>query len=198
MVEELREDEVTTLFGVSARTLIRFSEAGYLQPRKDASGMLFYKRSELCDLFTPGRREDEPEEEVIEIMTATASPTPAPESVQPSTLNVEKQAVTQPTSDVEERERLKHLVSLHERLLEQQEREIADLKEQRSWLQRRVEQLEQKAEKDQILLMTELQTVRQLVHQKRGLFDVVREWFTPPQLPASSQVDGDKQQRSGG
>lgn len=59
--------------------------------------------------------------------------------------------------------RLKSLVQLLERLLEQKEAELAEVKKERNWLRVRVEKQEDKADRDQMLLLTELRTVSALI-----------------------------------
>lgn len=59
--------------------------------------------------------------------------------------------------------KLRNVISLQEKLLDTKDAEIADLKGQRDWLRARVEKLEEKSDRDQILLLSETQTIRKLI-----------------------------------
>jgi predicted site-specific integrase-resolvase len=59
--------------------------------------------------------------------------------------------------------RLKNIIKAHETLLDARDAEVQDLKDQREWLKARVERLEEKGERDQILLLSEAQTIRKLI-----------------------------------
>jgi hypothetical protein len=48
-------------------------------------------------------------------------------------------------------------------LIETKDAEIADLKNQRAWLQQRIEKLEQQSDRDRLLLLSESHTIKQLV-----------------------------------
>lgn len=71
-----------------------------------------------------------------------------------------------PSDSEHEVTRLKHQIDLLERLLESRDRELADIRRQREWLEERIEKLEQKGEREQLLLLSETQMVRQLVMQQ--------------------------------
>ncbi|MCB0310751.1 MAG: hypothetical protein KDD42_05930 [Bdellovibrionales bacterium] len=47
----ISENEATTIAGVTARTLMRFAEAGYLQTECDNDGLRLYAKSEVQELF---------------------------------------------------------------------------------------------------------------------------------------------------
>lgn len=85
-----------------------------------------------------------------------------------------------------ELERLKNLISIQEKMLDGKEDEIADLKNQRAWLRERIERLEEKGERDQILLLSETQTIRSLISYQENKRSPVRqllEWmgFSKPE-----------------
>lgn len=74
---------------------------------------------------------------------------------------------------------------MHERLLLIREEEIRSLKEEREWLRTRVEKLEEKGARDQLLLLSETQTIKALVtiqEQRRSPVRQALEWlgFIPP------------------
>lgn len=81
---------------------------------------------------------------------------------------------------INELERLQNLISIQEKMLDSKEDEIADLKNQRSWLRERIERLEEKGERDQILLLSETQTLRSLIayhENKRSPVRQLLEWI---------------------
>lgn len=89
--------------------------------------------------------------------------------------------------------RQKHLLELHERLLELREKQIADLKEQRDWLQKRVERFEEKSERDQILLVSETQTIRKLIslqEERKSNLRLALEWLGLAKPHESRKVGG--------
>ena len=69
---------------------------------------------------------------------------------------------------------------LQDKLLEARESEIKDLKEQREWLQQRVERMEEKANRDQVLLLTETQILTKMIslrENKKGAIQKAIEWL---------------------
>ena len=80
----------------------------------------------------------------------------------------------------QELSRLRNLNDLQEKLLDARERELHDLREQRDWLRSRLESLEEKSKRDQVLLLAEAQTVRQLIavnERRRSPLRATLEWF---------------------
>ena len=97
----------------------------------------------------------------------------------------------------EEIQRLKNLVSLQERILDMKESEIQDLRSQRDWLKTRVEKLEEKGDRDQVLLLSETQALRQLIGLQQKRPSAIRsllEWLglgnseTMPVLPSNQDI----------
>lgn len=90
--------------------------------------------------------------------------------------------------------KLRNVVSLQEKLLDLREEEVRNLKGERDWLRSRIERLEEKNERDQLLLLAETQTVRQLVtlqQRKRSGVIVALEWlgFKSPSQPQGQPID---------
>ncbi len=80
----------------------------------------------------------------------------------------------------EETERLRNLVNLQERILDMKDCELQDLRSQRDWLRTRVEKLEEKGDRDQVLLLSETQAIRQLIgiqQKPRSSMRTLLEWF---------------------
>jgi hypothetical protein len=77
-------------------------------------------------------------------------------------------------------ERLRNLLAIQERMLDAKDDEIADLKNQRAWLRQRIEKQEEKSDRDQILLLSETQTIRTILAYKesrKSPFRQVLEWI---------------------
>jgi hypothetical protein len=77
------------------------------------------------------------------------------------------------------------------------ESEVQDLRSQRDWLKARVEKLEEKGDRDQVLLLSETQAIRQLIglQQKRpSALRNLLEWLglgnseTMPALPSNQDI----------
>jgi TolA-binding protein len=99
----------------------------------------------------------------------------------------EVESRNQPAGDDELR-KLRHLVEIQERMLANRDTEVSDLRQQRDWLQRRVERLEEKGERDQILLLSVTQTNRQLVSLQEGKRSTVRQLLEWLGFPGSGGV----------
>ena len=77
---------------------------------------------------------------------------------------------------------------LHEKLIELREQEIDSLKQERNWLRERIEKLEEKGDRDQLLLLSETQVLRQLLipRQRTSPVRAALEWLGVVQpLPQS-------------
>lgn len=68
--------------------------------------------------------------------------------------------------DPNELVRLQHLCDLQEKLLKKQEEDIEDLKIQRQWYQTRIEKLEQKSERDQLILLSHSQSIVKILDRQ--------------------------------
>lgn len=223
----ISEGEAASLAGVSANTLRRFAEAGYLHAESDHDGIQLFSRGEVQSLFQiPGyqsfsestqprpsdttptslqqaievtvQREDghantaaseavlrwddelpPPEEAtpsksegLVEQPPVEAAPVKAPHTESPP-------ASFQPTQSLE-LQRLQHLVSLHEKLLDLKDQQIADLSKERDWLRTRIEKLEDKHDRDQLILLSETQMLRKVLvmnEKKKSPWRAALEWF---------------------
>ena len=227
----ISETEAVGLAGVSAKTLQRFTDAGYLHVEIEPDGLRLYSRSEINEIFgihqgkasAPTSSESgsaqpveaEKHTPVEEAHTnASASPSNSDEALSAEQLTSYYSPISSATPYASEPERpidsdlqqevarLRNLVNLQERILDMKESEVADLRAQRDWLQRRVEKLEEKGDRDQILLLSETQTTRRLVtmqENKRSTMRQLLDWLglTPakqvPQIgtqPAYTNSDG--------
>jgi hypothetical protein len=123
---------------------------------------------------------------------------PLVERVAPTTTEApELSSSSQVSPLTEEIQRLKNLVSLQERILDMKESEIQDLRSQRDWLKTRVEKLEEKGDRDQVLLLSETQAIRQLIGLQQRRPSAIRsllEWLglgnseTLPALPSNQDI----------
>ena len=218
--EFISEERAASLAGVSPKTLARFAEAGYLQVENDTAGAQRYLVSEIKELFgvmdqdfydklaqdlsqgvdsTPvgavsppadlGYRAevlDTPqslvwEDEPAHGRHAEIREMPAGEAAQPDRSNELLKA---------ELVRLRNLMQIQERILDIRDEQLRKLEEENRWFKTRIEKLEQKAERDQLLLLSESQTVRRLVmlhESRRSPFRAALEWLglvPTAQLPA--------------
>lgn len=75
--------------------------------------------------------------------------------------------------------KLRNIIKLQEALLDTKDAELKDLREERQWLRTRIEKLEEKGERDQILLLSETQTIRKLIvvqEQKKSPIKQLLSW----------------------
>jgi predicted site-specific integrase-resolvase len=123
---------------------------------------------------------------------AAALPEAPPSLVQP-TAQQEKSLSVQPNAELNlrisslendnqilemERTKLQNVITLLEKMLEIRESEIDSLKRQQQWLETRVEKMEERSHREQLLLLAESETVRKLVvHQKRSPVRAALEWL---------------------
>jgi hypothetical protein len=206
----ISEHEATSITGMSKTTLSRFAEAGYLQLETDADGLRMFSKGELAALFglkEPSQRskavertveakkpaQSKPAQEAKPIVEIDPEPVfeyaaevvdapPAQPAPLTETAATKAAPANSDTAMMElEIQRLKNLMQLQEKILDMKEQQIRDLKEQRDWLQSRVEKLEDKADRDQILLLTETQTIRTLVNlnqqRRRSPMRLALEWL---------------------
>lgn len=198
------ETEAAHIAGVSARTLLRFSESGYLTVELTLDGSRSYSRAQLVEIFgspsasapnvseTRGTERVEaeascptacasvPVEGAPHPVEASDTETLEPAVSHPRTSSPEEQPQITPTLQSEEALRLRNLIEMQERMLDAKDDEIADLRNQRAWLRERVEKLEEKSDRDQILLLQETQTIRQLIavqESKKTVVQQVLEWI---------------------
>ena len=218
MISEAMISEATAVkeAGVSARTLQRFSEAGYLTVKVKSEGERLYSRAQLLEIFgsfqeattsplAPTNTVSEAQCDDATSCGATTStyysqaePTPMVERVAPASPDVDDATTSSAPSHLnEEIQRLRNLVTLQERILDMKESEIQDLRSQRDWLRTRVEKLEEKGDRDQVLLLSETQAIRQLIGLQQKRPSAIRsllEWLglgsseTMQALPSNQDI----------
>jgi hypothetical protein len=195
----ISEAEAAQRSGVSVRTLHRFSEAGYLRLQTGHGGERLYDQRELDEIFG-AHRDTNPQGQVnsgaeaatnIELHSEThfesppqdrsssVTETPHANAAEAIPVAAEQSAEEDTSIYAIEILKLRNVIALQERLLDTKDAEIADLKSQREWLRARVEKLEEKSDRDQILLLSETQTIRKLItlqEQKRSGLRQFLEW----------------------
>ncbi|MCI5064882.1 hypothetical protein MRY87_04065 [bacterium] len=251
----ISETEAIQVCGVSASTLSRFAETGYLSVEREADGLALYNAEELSTVFgkeipcAPEKKASVPAQEKSaegeeESQRATLAPPPPSQNAEPSerpeqeetvdrreppqesapgkppqekviALPIEREKAAQATerpsqndtseadktkisSLEEELLRAKKVHEVNERIIEIREQEISQLRDERNWLRTRIERLEEKGERDQILLLSETQIVRQMIEQenkKRSPLRAALSWLGMG--PSSPQGSDDQLRRVG-
>lgn len=198
--ETITEPQATALAGVSARTLRRFQESGYLEISIGGDGEARYVRSQILEIFgaadalsTRAQETEAPEDSSTQTCSATSPSEEGSISVESPTSEHSESTDSSTAFPTAETARLRNLVDLQERILDMKDKEIADLRSQRDWLRSRVERLEEKSERDQILLLSETQTIRKLVSLQEGrksAFQNILEWLGISKQPELRQITG--------
>lgn len=185
----ISETNASRMAGVSPVTLSRFVEAGYLKVSSDPAGEKNYLRSEICSLFGI------PYEGLKVTKEYVDSPGPGDEGEDAGELDAEFDETSSDEEDTgywaetlspepdgqSEIKKYKSLAEMHEKLLEIREKEIEELRKERDWLRTRIERLEEKSERDQLLLLAETQTIKRLVNitqqRKPSAIRATLEWL---------------------
>jgi hypothetical protein len=197
----LSEAEACRAIGLSEGTLRSFVESGYLNVEVGPDGARCYSRAELASVFGIGTEVHNEDRPVDEVVRQAADTTVVEEDEPRPTRIVETEeenigeskarqafenatvAESEDSSESDDRSeggRLTRIIELQDKLLELKDREIEDLKEQREWLRERVERLEEKSHRDQILMLSESQAIRELMIKEREKKSTMRsfiDWF---------------------
>jgi hypothetical protein len=195
------EDDAVRMAGVSLRTLLRFSEAGYLTLHRAPDGTHQYERAQVEEIFGASAAMSvarptgtsstthRPQQDAVDLRvrdTRSAQSVPTPDTLQSSpSVPYNTGADSCPSLETEikvlsdEIARLRNLLTMQDRILDSKDDEIADLRSQRAWLRERIEKLEEKSDRDQILLLSETQTIRSLIayqESRKSTFRQFLEW----------------------
>ena len=192
----ISEQEAAHRAGVSITTLKRFSDAGYIQTEADKDGSTRFHVRELEKVFgLPAS-----ELEIVKDINL-ASQTTYSTSIDPIAIDIEAPLPTPAQTPVEaapiqqsrdtEIIRMQHLIDLQDRFIEAKEQEIKSLKEERDWLRNRIEKLEEKNDRDQLILVSVSETNRGLlraIENKPSLVKGALEWLglLPPPPPTTN------------
>lgn len=207
----LSEREASDLAGVSVATLMRFAEAGYFKTIM-LEGRAQFPKQEICEVFgldiaqkmSASNAESESFQQSADPQIeekAASSETPSAslaeeiekfENEKPvrsatDTNFLSEESDTNNTQSARPSgEAFRTVLRLQEELIEQKERRIRELQEERDWLRSRLEKMEDKADRDQMLLMVESQKVRTLLdeasHRQKalpqsGFFKTALDWL---------------------
>lgn len=173
----LSEEESCVLSGVTIETLRQYSKFGLLEP-VEREGKAFYRETDVRSLFytKPESKRAEPAadtEKVItldSVLSATRWPedepeadhgsngTAMPEVQESGPIPAEEERSSTPPRKAAEEQRVE-LQEINRSLREQ----IEILREERNWLRERIEKLESRSEREQMLLLAETETVRHLI-----------------------------------
>lgn len=100
---------------------------------------------------------------------------------EPSHNNEQSKAINYLEQEVS---KFKRISELQERILDIREQQIQDLKSESNWLRQRIEKLEEKSSREQLILMANTETVRNLLleHKRKSTLRAALEWFNiiPP------------------
>ncbi len=173
--------EASQLAGVSSSTIMRFAEAGYFRIYNRNSENHFAEQ-EIADVFGASFNSSRVRETTASPKTQEASnveesslgtdpvePQSKDSPAQPATLQsqieviIENESSAEPEKIKEPLEPFKKVLQLQEELIAQKNSVISDLIKERDWLRARLEKMEEKSERDQMLLMVESQKVRTLI-----------------------------------
>lgn len=170
-VEEfIGEVEAAQLSGVNAKTLNRFALAGYLKPEVDNDGFKLYSKRELCSVFRI---------KAPNVIQFTREPTNEPElpnepefsegnvALKPEIKPLEITSSSRALESLDyENERLRAINAMSDQLLEHLEKRIHDLTKERDWLRAQIESLNEQVSRDQVLLLTQSQTIAEVLSKQ--------------------------------
>ncbi|MEZ4754512.1 MAG: hypothetical protein R3A13_09435 [Bdellovibrionota bacterium] len=198
MNTQITEQEAIEFAGVSAGTLKRFAEAGYLEVDDPESPT--YIKSEICALF--GIPEDKPvpesnlveidfkdkdgEQELVDLdvdqdevhgqgplLSQSTSATnlrqgsggqeDQDQDQDQENLALKPDLASGKDPDDYELKKSKKVIELQEQILQMKDDELEELRKERDWLKDRIQKLEEKADRDQLLMLSEMQTVREIL-----------------------------------
>jgi hypothetical protein len=198
--EAVSEHDACIIAGVSQRTLLRFTEAGYLSVTLNGEGVRLYRSAQLREIFgvaadvAGGTSDNNANLNSADIATPIDIQKEDADQCFINTSSVEAdidQGVAGYSSTTQtnisgydsqlttEIKRLENLLAIQERILDSKDDEIADLRNQRTWLRQRIEKLEEKSDRDQLLLLSETQTIRSLIsyqESRKSGFRQFLEW----------------------
>ena len=183
--------EAVKVTGVSEATLRRFADAGYFKTVQN-NGDIEFQKDELFALFkiaskpsverpsivttTQTKKIEIEEIETDEIPEIFDTDTTHSSTVTASIIAPSSQELLQLQAEVA---KLTALSELHEKYISFKESEVKSLTDERDWLRTRIEKLEDKAERDQVIMVSLSETQRGLLNQldkKRSTLQLALEW----------------------
>lgn len=208
--ELISEQQAATLAGVGVSTLNSFIDTGYLRVKETKENVRFFSSAELASLFNIEIRLDhQPVSKItddnntfgqpfieasrqanienidtiidsVEIIQHLESPQPPIAEITPTNHNLNLDLQSEVT-------RQKRIIELQEEILKIREGQLADIKSENDWLKSRIEKLEARSDREQIIHMADIETIRKLVEDRKGktsTFRQVLNWLNITQEPA--------------
>lgn len=172
-------EECAVFAGVSIDTVGQYAEFGLL-PSVDLQGSRFFKEQDVRSVFHLSSNQK------VQVKVASAQEQPVEQASESISL-AEQITVIPLSQEIEitgspkessrgESLRIIELLQLSQTLREQLEM----VKEERDWLRTRLERLEARSEREQMLLLSESETVRSLISQrndkKRSFWNIALPW----------------------
>lgn len=157
----LSENESADFAGISLETILQYKDFGLLKPIIQ-NEQAFYKESALKAFFLLGDRTNSREQ--------TDKKQSLAEQI---TVEIEEDSYSTST---ETPQAMSTLVQINKQLQQQ----VQDLKEEREWLKKRIEVLESRSEREQMLSLSDSETIRRLImaqEKKKGLWNLALPWF---------------------
>lgn len=170
-------EECAVFAGVSIDTVGQYAEFGLLAS-VDMQGSRFFKEQDVRTIFHLSSNQKVPaKDNHEESIQEAVRPVTLAEQITVIPLSQEIEITSAPKeSSRGESLRIIELLQLSQTLREQLEM----VKEERDWLRTRLERLEARSEREQMLLLSESETVRSLISQrgdkKRSFWNIALPW----------------------
>jgi hypothetical protein len=194
----LTEAESASLAGVTLETIRQYGDFGLLQPivrdeqvffQESEIRSLFYTRAPRAAQITPQEQEPSPNKTTLEAeQNAETESNAAAQNTHSAQSGNGQQPVSSAApdspgqTDAQPKDAVQPQLQTHEAQASSPSAELAQLnetnrslreqveilREERNWLRERIEKLESRSEREQMLLMSESETVRNLIRNKEG------------------------------
>jgi len=203
-----------SLVGVGLETLTRFIEAGYFPGASKETGIPVAALEDVFGVKIPlalnktkvaATNANKPIEEQVEkivleknLIASEASPVESldeagAQDYEPSVAEFESVA-NSVFSTVPRR----NVMDMYERLIKSLEGEVKELRLERDWLKTRIERHEEKSSRDQLLMLAETQTIRNLIINKQQESSPIRQalrWLGIIPVDANNQTANELQRK---
>lgn len=203
--EWIAESDAERVANISTATLKRFIEAGYLNVESAQDGSRLFSKRQLEELFgfkTDLNSQIQKQEITVQEVPAPTSESKSefqsvadrssesstPESVASNSAQ-HSDAVPNYNSEVS---RLQKTIEMLDRIIEMKDQNIKDLKSQIDWFKGQIDRLEERSQRDQVLMLTENETIRNLaaVMNRKSILRQIVDWIgldSAPVKPAAMQ-----------
>jgi|GEM_PF-2742926 len=212
--EYISPEQACSLVGVGLETLTRFIEAGYFPGASKETGIpvaaledvfgvkipLAFNKTKVAPFNAKKPIQDQVEKIVLEknlvspeASSAESSDDAGAQEDEPSVAEFESVA-NSAFSTVPRR----NVMDMYERLIKSLEGEVKELRSERDWLKTRIERYEEKSSRDQLLMLAEAQTIRNLILQKQQQSSPMRQalqWLGIIPVDANNPTANELQQK---